>query len=261
MSARPMQRWSAAAASLCVAYLIAAFLWILWPASAEQFTPYDEIRKKSQVFNSTPSFDTTPITVKVVDVVYSIPRNYLVLVEPAIPTLRVTFPGFKPLTEETRDCFDPKWQVNNPGKCISIQFLLLGSRGPGPKGHELTNSEKFANFKKHNAPARLRKGPFGYDIYETGPQEARGETYRKEAGDIYFHCTFFGEQHRTKKVGSCNNMFRLDDMNHAQFFFRLAFIEHIPEIENGIRRLMAGFVIQVGNHDFDSPEPNDSKRD
>jgi hypothetical protein len=39
-------------------------------------------------------------------------------------------------------------------------------------------------------------------------------------------------------------MFRLDDMNHLQFNFRLHQIEHIPEIEASMRKLMANFVIR-----------------
>lgn len=43
-------------------------------------------------------------------------------------------------------------------------------------------------------------------------------------------------------------MFRLDDMNHARFFFRSNQIEHIPEIEANIRRLMASFVAEGGGN-------------
>ena len=55
-------------------------------------------------------------------------------------------------------------------------------------------------------------------------------------------------------------MFRLDDMNHAHFFFRLHQIEHVPEIEAAIRRLMASFVTEGGGNGIDGVESRDSKR-
>src|SRR6266702_5965217 len=76
---------------------VAVFLLVLRPALGDDFTSFEEIWKKSQIFRSQPSFDTTPITVKIGSVVYRVPRNYLIYLEPAVPTLKVTFPGFQPL--------------------------------------------------------------------------------------------------------------------------------------------------------------------
>jgi hypothetical protein len=56
-------------------------------------------------------------------------------------------------------------------------------------------------------------------------------------------------------------MFRLDDMNHAHFFFRPHQIEHVPEIEAAIRRLMANFVTEGGDNGIDGVESLDSNRD
>jgi hypothetical protein len=157
----------------------------------ESFTPPEEIRRQSEIFEPRASLDTTPVTVKVVDVTYRIPRNYLIVLEPAIPTLRVTYPGFKPLSEGTKDCFDPKWRMQH-SECIVIEFLLLGSRGPGPEGRAYTNAERFENFKRNSRSIRFRSGPFGYDIFEEGPEDARSEHYRKTEGDIFFTAYFQG---------------------------------------------------------------------
>ncbi len=227
--------------SCCILTLLSAHVLITQHAMAEQFAPYDEIKKKSAIFESRPSFDTTPVTVSVVDVVYRIPRNYLTHLEPAIPTLKVTWPGLKPLTEETRKCFGSILQSEQAG-CTSLELHLLGSRGPSPGGRALNNAEKFANFLKHSDPKR-RQGPLNYEIYETGPEEARTETYRRLDGNILFHCSFSGEQDR-RRGGVCNDTFQLDDMNHVQFFFRLLQIEDVPAIEAGVRRLLASFVFR-----------------
>jgi hypothetical protein len=163
----------------------------------------------------------------------------LVLVEPAIPTLKLTWPGLKPLTEETRECFGTILQSETVG-CTSFEFLLLGSRGPGLGGRALTNSEKFANFMR-GLHAIKKWGPFGYDLYEIGPEEARIETYRRIEGDIFFRCTFLGGALKTRR-GVCDDTFRLDDMNHAHFLFRVPQIKDVPEIESGVRSLIGSFV-------------------
>ncbi len=220
--------------------LLAALSFLPNFALGEQFTPYDEIKRKSAVFERRPSFDTTPVTVRVVDITYRIPRNYLVHLDPAIPTLKLTWPGLKPLTEETQKCFGSILQSQAAG-CTSLEFHILGSRGPGPGGRALTNAEMFENFKKYNPDTRRRDGPFGTDIYDTGPEEARIQQYRKLDGDLFFNCMIFDNYGKRDAV--CADMFRLDDLNHIQFRFRPPQIEHVPEIESGIRRLMTSFVV------------------
>jgi len=192
----------------------------------------DEIKKRSLG----PSFDTSPVTIKVVDVTYRIPRNYL---SSSFPGVTVTFPGFKPLTEETRDCFDRQWQFRNPGICTTFQFMLHGSRGPAPGGRAFTASEKLENIIRNTPGIVRRAGPYGYDIYEIGPEEARIQSYRKIEGDVLFTCFGLEQQNSI-----CRSIFRLGDLNHAHFRFRRHQIEHIPEIEAGIRKLMSTFVVQ-----------------
>jgi hypothetical protein len=218
-----------------------AVLASLRAAVCETFTPPDQIRKQSEIFEPRASFDTTPVVVNVAYVTYRIPRNYLTHLEPAIPTLRVTYPGFKPLTEETRDCFDPKWRVQHP-ECTIIEFRLLGSRGPGPGGWAITNSERFENFIR-GLPVRPKARLYDYAIYEIGPDEAHITIYRRIEGDIYFSCQFSKDSDRATG-GVCNDMFRLNDMNHVQFYFQAPLIVAVPEIEARIRELMAGFVVE-----------------
>jgi hypothetical protein len=247
----PLGLWSAAMLIFAVALLMS-------PAFAQQFTPYSEIWRKSQVFEPRPSLDITPVTVRVVSVVYRIPRNYLTHLEPAIPTLKLTWPGLKPLTEETRKCFGSILQSEQAG-CTSIDFRLMGSGGNDPRWRALTSRRRFENSIRgleHLAP---RHSPFGYVIYEMGPAEARTEFYWRDEGQIYFRCSVSEEEERRLR-GVCNDLFRLDDGNHIQFFFRRSLIEQIPEIEAGMRRLMASFVVGVIN-DNDGVEPGDAKRD
>jgi hypothetical protein len=215
----------------CALSMLTALALTTQHTTAEQFTPYEEIKRKSAIFEPQPSLDTAPVTVKVVDVTYRIPRNYLISTG-EIPTLKLTWPGLKPLTEETRKCFGSILQSEQVG-CTSITFHLLGSRGPGPGGRAFTNSEMFENFMR-GFDLKRKEGPFGYDLYELGPQDARIETYRKTDGDIYFHCSSL----------VCSDMFRLYDMNHIQFHFRRQQIVHIAEIEAAMRQMMEEFVLR-----------------
>jgi hypothetical protein len=72
-----------------VMFVLTALSLISGSASAQQFTPFDEIRKKSEIFEPRPSVDTTPVTIKVVDITYRIPRNYLIFMN-EIPTFKLT---------------------------------------------------------------------------------------------------------------------------------------------------------------------------
>jgi hypothetical protein len=138
-----------------------------WPTA-------DQMRPK-------PSMDTTPVTVQMLSVTYRIPRNYLVFMSPMIPALRVTFPGLQPLTEETRKCFGSIAQSQQMG-CIWIDFHLFG--------HGLTPAEMFESYKKNSLNITTHQGPFGYTRYDTGPEEARVETYTLNRNDhfIFFYC-------------------------------------------------------------------------
>jgi hypothetical protein len=152
-----------------------------------------------------------------------------------IPAIRVTFPGFQPLTEETRKCFGSIAQSEQVG-CTSIEFRLFG-RG-------LTTREMFENIRKTIPDVVARPEPFGYAVYDEGPAEARIENYVKEYNNtfIFFYC-MLSDYHGTRGA-VCDDGFQLDDGNFLQFFARYNQIEYIPEIEEGMRRLMAGFVVK-----------------
>jgi hypothetical protein len=108
-------------------------------------------------------------------------------------------------------------------------------------------------------PARAIGRQFGFDVYEIGPEEARIRIYRRAAGDLYFTCDTSGIAGRGP-VTLCDNMFRLHDMNHAQFYFNPRLTEHMPEIEAGIRQLMASFVREGGQNDVNGVEFFDAGR-
>jgi hypothetical protein len=207
----------------------------MFPAFAEQFRSFDGIRERIAFFENRPSFDVAPVTIKVGIVTYRIPRNYLIALAPAIPTFKVTFPGFKPLTQATHDCLTKPTQAS---ECIAVEFLLGGGSAPG--SFSLTHAQQFdyLNNLKHAKPRRVLE----YDVYDLGPENARTETYRNERLDLYFYC-FIDVTIKWPESGTCNDNFQLKDHNHAQFFFHRSQVGSVAEIEVGIRQLMASFVV------------------
>jgi hypothetical protein len=186
------------------------------------------------------STDTAPVKIKVGSIVYYIPRNYMEYPDQDSPVLQVTYPGYKPFSEETRACFEQKLTSNGPAPCRVIRFILHGSAGPGPGGRALTNDELFENFKKNNAGLTARRGPFGYEIYERAPYPNHEEIYRKEDGNIFFYC-FISDESDRDNGSVCNDQFTLDDGNTVHAFVYPYQIGIVPEFETAIREIVAGF--------------------
>jgi hypothetical protein len=185
--------------------------------------------------STAPSTDTTLTIVKVGSVTYRIPRNYITSFG-NIPTIKITVPGytipaFQPLAEEIRDCFGSILQAEKAG-CASIEVNV----DLPYISHQELLSRRTPMFRSKEP----RKGPFEYDVYDIGPENARTEVYTKNYnGDfVLFSCLFFVSD---RNLGVCDDRFALKDGNSAHFFFYQNQIENIPNIEAGIRNLMEGF--------------------
>lgn len=224
--------------SICILGLLS---YGAWSAAAQQFAPYEEIRKRSEIFDLRPSFDTKPVAIKVGSVTYHIPRNYLMLLPPALPTLRVTYPGLKPLTGETRNCLGSRARAERAG-CASIEFAL--SDGTSPGGRRLTHAEMLQNFLR-NLKGVKRGKVLDYDVYEIGPDNARTEIYRNVEHDLFFDC-FINLKINRQENCVCSDQFTLSDNNYAHFFFRRSQIGGVADIEANIRRLVATFANKEG---------------
>jgi hypothetical protein len=228
------------AVGLAVVFLAAAFLndcrSLIRAQSSTQApvtSTIDEVWKKSQSLRPRQSTDTTPVTVKVGDVTYKIPRNYISMYFD-FPQLKVTYPGFKPFTEETSGCFDRRLEAS-----LGCTTLELNMRLSFP------NKPRFENAIKPAPPFREkplspRPGPYGYDIYDQGPDNARSEIYRSESEDIFFTCGV--HDNNGVRSGVCDDAVSLPDGNAVRFFFYLRQVGELRNFEAGIRQLMSGFV-------------------
>ena len=201
---------------------------------ASQDAPPDrEIWEKSQSLRPEPSTDTKRVLAKVGNALYRIPRNYVWNLHFTFPVLRVTYPGFEPLTEETRECFDPGRRVE--AGCTSLELHLRLSLPDKKPGFE--NLLKLVPSEQKLSP---RRSPDGYDVYDLGPEDARIEIYRSESEDIFFTCKIFNNNGKRDAV--CDDAVSLPDGNGVWFFFRLGQISEIRAFEAGTRRLMSQFV-------------------
>jgi hypothetical protein len=202
-------------------------------AQAPVTSTIDEVWKKSQSLRPRQSTDTTPVTVKVGDVTYKIPRNYISMYFD-FPQLKVTYPGFKPYTEETSGCFDRRLEAS-----LGCTTLELNMRLSYPNKPRFENAIRaIPRFRER--PLSPRPGPYGYDIYDQGPDNARSEIYRSESEDIFFECGIFDNNGVRDAV--CDDAVSLSDGNAVRFRFRLKQISELRNFEAGIRQMMLGFV-------------------
>ena len=178
--------------------------------------------------------EARPVLVKVGKVLYRIPRNYIVKLQFVdFPILKVTYPGFKPLTEETRGCFDPKQRAELGCTTIEIHLRL-----------SLPNKPMFDNLMKV-VPSEQKLSPrrsiHGYDVYEL----YRLEIYRSEKENIFFTCKIFDNNGARDAV--CDDTVSLADGNAAWFFFGLNQISEVRKFEAGVRQLMTQFEGEKAN--------------
>lgn len=189
-----------------------------------------DVWAKSQALRPQLSMDTRPVPYKVGEFSYLIPRNYIVYFG-VTPTIRVTYPDFRPFGPDTAECFIPKPGVPRP--CEIVDFTIYG-RGLGNRSY-LTNYLKL--------PHRERAGPSGFRIYEIGPPEAFTETCVKENGPflINTHCSYF--QVGTGRSGVCTGFTDLENGAAANVILSLRLIQRLDDIDLKIRDLVRNFTV------------------
>jgi hypothetical protein len=206
------------------------------PPIANGSPGFRDIWEKSQGLRPKWSLDSSPVLIDVFGVKYDIPRNFLVYLPGPLtfPTLKITIPGFSPLTEETRACFEHR-QAN----CEPLEITIGNGYVPGRVAFQRT-SELFRN-------KELNKYPYGYDEYDIGPDNARGENYTKENGAdfIYFTCFVDETTQDWMDKSTCDDHF-FYKKTPLHFFIRRERIGLVPEIEAGVRHLMESFEVKGG---------------
>jgi hypothetical protein len=149
------------------------------PPIADGPPGFRDIWEKSQPLRAKSSLDTSPVLIDVFGTKYNIPRNFLVYLpsELTYATLKVTLPGFKPLTDETRPCFE-----HRQADCEPLEVVI----GSGYVSQRVAFEREFRHFINKEP----RQSSDGYDEYDIGPDNARIENYTRTIGDelVYFTC-------------------------------------------------------------------------
>ena len=164
--------------------LIAGLLTFPIPGAVAQGAAdrFAAIHEQSLGWNNRPATDATPIAFSIDEVHYSVPRNYLVWMDhwgggpQTLVRFKAALPGFEPFTEKTRACMTAA-PANRPAGCVPLEFFIRRGRS------DPTDDERFSNARRLFHSQNPLPGPFGFELYETGPPEARVNTYRKVTGE------------------------------------------------------------------------------
>jgi hypothetical protein len=212
---------------------------------------FQSVKKSLEVLNDRPSTDATPIYFDKGKPKYRIPRNYIANMSSWNPdamniliTLRVTYPGFKPLTDETRDCL-AKPPLYWPKGCEPLEVWIGANILSESKSHALTDEQKFNNARNLFHSQAPKQGPDGFELYETGTDDGRIEHYRKKLVDrtIYIYCVGVRVMNG-KRWAQCGDHFSpLPNGAGISYRFLLDQMDHAEDIDTGLRKLVMSFTI------------------
>lgn len=208
---------------------------------------YAAVKKRLGVWNDQPSPDTTPISFSIDDVHYTVPRNYITWMDDwgggpqTLVRFKADFPGFQPFSERTRVCMTAA-PANRPAGCVPFEFILR--RGGG----DPTDDEGFGNARKLFHSQNPLPAPFGFELYETGPAEARINTYRKLTREHTLIIQCFLPPQGVQHAWVCSNHSRLPDGNVLEYHLYGDQLELAERVDEGSRHLIASFTPKAGVH-------------
>ena len=212
---------------------------------------HGEIKKQLQFWNNQASLDTTPVTFSIGDAKYQVPRNYIVWMDhwnggpQTLVRFKVTYPKFEPLGEKNAQCLLPAPAYRPPG-CRPVEFAVVnGGRNVGGGGWAASDEEAFNNIRNLFNSQTPMPGPYGFEVYETGPDNARIETYRKRTPEhlLILSCFFQGEDGRA--TAQCSNQSRLPDQNELEFHLGFDQLQSAEEMDAGFRSLVKLFTVST----------------
>jgi hypothetical protein len=188
-----------------------------------------------------PSMDTTPIEFSVGNVRYRAPRNYIVNMEnyKGGPQMSVSFeltvPGFEPFSDKTKDCMTKPLAYLPPG-CFPVKFHIISDV-------PVSDDEAFHNASKLFHSQAPKNAPYGFELYETGPDNARIETYRKQANGhtLMIYCLVGNPQVTRDPV--CNNTSRLKNQNGLEYDIYKSRLQYAEQIDGELRKFLDSFTI------------------
>lgn len=176
---------------------------------------------------------------------YRVPRNYIAWMEDwnggaqRLVRLKVTYPDFKPLTRETAQCLALS-AAFRPTTCTPIEFRLgVGDSYTPPDDVRFNNSRKLFH-SQQPIP-----GPYGFELYETGPPEARINTYRKTTRlhALVINCNL--PYSGPNNLAVCQSDSRLESGNVLSYFLYSDQLKDAEAIDAGLRQLVSRFQVEA----------------
>lgn len=205
-----------------------------------------DVWKKSQVLKDQPSADTAPIVFSIAGVHYKVPRNYISHMDnykggpQELVTFKVTFPGFDPLTDKTRQCLTQP-QAHWPPGCIPLEFWIDGQgKGMPP----LSDKRVFTNSLDLFPDKTPKQGPSGLDVYRNGADKTPLELYTKKTSThlLVILCRYY--EMSTRTVGLCTNYGSpLSNGNGLSYRLDIEQIENAEKMDAGMRSLIDSFTL------------------
>lgn len=199
--------------------------------------------KKSQTLNDKSSIDVAPIDFSIGGVNYRVPRNYIVGISnwaggsQILVAFKVTYPNFEPLKDSTKDCMKLP-PLPQPTGCMPVKFGIIGG------STAVSDDEAFHNASSQFHSQTPKAGPYGFELYETGPDNARIETYRKHANGhtLVIQCIISDVTHAV-----CSNHSRLPNQNVLEYILNGRSAEEqlqdAEQIDAGFRTLINSFTL------------------
>lgn len=260
MTPRSRAAWFRGAATV----LVTACSWDSLSGAADVPAPYGNDYRAGQRWNDQRSFSTDTIAFSLMgfpchapprnadcckpmqlpdypgegrEIQYPVPRNFIVWMEPwnggsqTLVRFKATYPGFAPLTKSTEPCLTlaPAYR---PSGCVPIGFSIRSGGTYDPPDEVAFHNRQDLFHSQKPLPA-----PFGFQLYETGPADARVNTYRKQTSlhtlviDCFLHAP--ADAHAV-----CQSTSRLDTGNVLSYFIDHDQLRDAEEIDSGIRRLV-----------------------
>ena len=148
---------------------------------------------------------------------------------------KVRFPGFEPLTEKTKPCMSLP-PLYRPSGCVPLEFSVRRG-GAG----DLSDDERFSNARTLFHSQTPLPGPYGFELYETGPTDARLNTYRKKTPEHTLVIDCFMRPPGDEHSPTCSNHSNLPSGNVLQYHLYGDQLQDAEQIDGGFRALIGTF--------------------
>lgn len=179
------------------------------------------------------STETRPVEFDIGGGHYAIPRNYLYQMDDwnggrqEVVSMRLDYPALRPVEEDNKECF-LRIKV-----CRLYDVVLFNSA--------METAEIFSNMTDLFHRPYPKHGPYGLELYEVGPENARQEFYRKVIGgrSIVFICDPF--DNRGKRDAVCHNVTRTRSGATLSYYFPIEDLHDSIGIDQKLNNLVNSF--------------------